>query len=152
MACAQVIGYDAAIAWAGAAGSFELNTMMPLIAYDLVQSIELLANGCRLLARRCVDGLTADRARCAQQIEQSLALVTALAPRIGYDRAAAIAQQAFEQGRTVREVAREQSGLADDELERLLDPRAMTERGIPGAREGADGPDGVVGREPGGAA
>jgi fumarate hydratase class II len=141
MACVQVIGHDAAIAWAGQAGNFELNTMMPLIAYDLLQSIELLANGCRLLATLCVDGITADRARCAELIEQSIALATVLAPRIGYDRAAAIAQQAWEQGRTVREVARERSGLTEPELQRLLDARAMTERGISGPTPPAiDGP------------
>jgi fumarate hydratase class II len=132
MVCAQVMGHDAAIAFAGAAGTLELNTMMPLIAYDLLQSIELLANACHVLSEKCVNGLEADRERCAAQLEGCLALATALAPRIGYDRAAAIAQRAWAESRTVREVAREESGLSEEELVRILDPRAMTERRIPG--------------------
>ena len=108
-------------------GNFELNVMMPLIAYDLLQSIELLANACQLLAERCIDGIEANRAHLAQVVEQSLAMCTALAPVIGYDRAAAIAEEAFESGRTVREIAVERRVLPVDELERLLDPRSMTD-------------------------
>src|SRR4051794_10605135 len=93
MICAQVIGNDATVAWGGAAGNFELNVMIPVIAYNVLQSVEILANACRLFADRCVQGITADEARCASLVEQSLALVTALNARIGYDAAAAIARE-----------------------------------------------------------
>jgi fumarate hydratase class II len=122
MVCAQVIGHDAAIAWCAAGGNFELNTMMPLLVYDLLDSIELLAAASRNFAEKCVRGIEADRARIEALVEQSLALATALVPAIGYDRAAEIAKEAARTGRTVREVAREQSGLDEEELDRLLDP------------------------------
>jgi fumarate hydratase class II len=120
---AQVMGNDAAIAFGGAFGNFELNTMMPVIAGNLLQSIELLANASRLFAVRCVAGIEADAEQCAVDVERSLALCTALTPEIGYDRAAEIAEAAHASGRTVREVARELSGLDDATLGRLLDPR-----------------------------
>jgi fumarate hydratase class II len=126
MTCAQVIGYDAAIAWSAAAGNFELNVMMPVIAYDLLESIRLLANASRNFALRCIDGLAADTARIEANIEQSLALVTALVPAIGYDRAAAIAKEAYASRRTIREVATEQSVLEPGELSKLLDPAQQT--------------------------
>jgi len=132
MVCAQVIGNDATVAWGGAAGNFELNVMMPVIAYNLLQSIEIVANVARLLAERCVDGLDAHRERCETLVEQSLALVTSLAPRIGYDKAAEIAKEAYKSGRTVREVANETSGLSPEELDEALDARAQTEGGIQG--------------------
>jgi fumarate hydratase class II len=121
--CAQVIGHDATITFGGAlGGNFELNVMLPLIAYNLLQSIELLANGSRVFARRCVAGLEADAARCEATIEQSLALGTALVPVIGYDAAARIAKEAYASGRTVREVAIESSGLDASTIAQLLDP------------------------------
>jgi fumarate hydratase class II len=122
MVCAQVIGYDAAIAWSCAAGNFELNVMMPVIAYDLLESISLLAAASRNFEERCVRGLQADRERAISFVEQSLAMTTALAPEIGYDQAAAIAKEAHASGRTVRQVAREKSGLPEDRLNELLDP------------------------------
>ena len=126
MVAAQVIGNDATIAFAGAAGSLlELNVMMPVAAYNLLQSISLLANSARNLATRCVDGLRATDNGPAL-VERGLMTTTGLAPRIGYDQAAAIAKEAFASGRTVREVARERTGLSDDELNTLLDPEAMT--------------------------
>ena len=112
MVCAQVIGHDATIGWAAAAGAFELNTMMPVIAYDLLESIELLAAASRNFAERCIAGLEANETRLRDTIEQSLALATALTPEIGYERAAALAKAAYESGRTIREVAEEQSGIA----------------------------------------
>lgn len=130
MACAQVIGNDATIAWGGAAGNFELNVMMPVIAYNLLQSVEILAGVSRLLAERCVEGLEADRERCEQMVERSLAMVTSLAPLIGYDRAAEIAKEAFRSGRTVREVAQERSGLDEQALAEALDARGQTEGGV----------------------
>jgi fumarate hydratase class II len=130
MVAAQVIGNDATIALAGLSGNFELNVMMPVIAYDLLQSIEILANVSRLLAERCVDGIEARRDRAAELVERSLALVTSLAPAIGYDRAAEIAKESWRTGRPVRELAKEAKLLPDDELERALDAYAMTEGGV----------------------
>jgi fumarate hydratase class II len=126
-AAAQVTGNDAAISLAASHGNFELNVMMPVIAYNLLQSIRLLANGSRVFARRCVTGLEADAEHCEGSIERSLAMGTALAPAIGYDRAAQISKDAYASGRTVREVARELSGLDEAALTRLLDPAAQTE-------------------------
>ncbi len=124
--CAQVIGNDAAITLGGAFGNFELNVMMPLIAHNLLQSIELLANGTRVFGRRCVVGIEANFERCGAMIEQSLAMVTALAPVIGYDHAAKIAKRAYETGQTVRAVAEQMSGLEKTQLDELLDPGRQT--------------------------
>jgi len=126
MACAQVIGYDAAIAWCCAAGNFELNVMMPVMAYDLLESIALLAAVSRNFTRRAVDGLQADRERALGFVEQSLAMCTVLAPVIGYEKAAAIAKEAYRSGRTVREVALEKSGIPEERLNQLLDPRSQS--------------------------
>jgi fumarate hydratase, class II len=126
MASAQVVGYDAAIAWCAAAGNFELNTMMPVLAYDVLESIGLLAAASRNFGERCVVGLEADRKRVDEYVEQSLALVTALVPEIGYDRAAALAKEAYASGRTIREVAGESSGIPEERLRVLLDPARQT--------------------------
>jgi fumarate hydratase, class II len=126
MVCAQVIGYDATIAWCCAAGNFELNVMMPVLAYDLLESIDLLAAGTRNFEQRCIRGLAADRSRATGFVEQSLAMCTVLAPEIGYEKAAAIAKEAYQTGRTVREVARERSGIPEARLNELLDPRTQT--------------------------
>jgi fumarate hydratase class II len=126
MACAQVIGNDATIAWGGAAGNFELNVMTPVMAYNLLQSVQILANGCRLFAARCVEGLEPNVDRCNELVEQSLAMVTALAPRIGYDASAAIAKESVKTGKTVRQLCLEKNVLPADELAQLLDPRGMT--------------------------
>jgi fumarate hydratase class II len=122
MVCAQVIGHDATIAWCGAAGTFELNVMMPILAYDLLESGQLLAAATRNFAERLVDGLAADNERIAALVENSLATATALAPTIGYDNAAAIVKEAYRTRRTVREVALEKSGLSEDQLKEALDP------------------------------
>jgi fumarate hydratase, class II len=116
MVCAQVVGHDAAIAWCGAAGNFELNVMMPLIAYDLLDSIDLLASATENFARRLIAGLEADRERASGFVEQSLGMGTALAPEIGYENAAALVKEAYATGKTVREVT-------PDQLRHLLDPR-----------------------------
>jgi len=126
MVCAQVQGNDLAVALGGQGGHFELNTMMPLMAHDLLQSLELLARGSRLFAERCVKGLTAEEARCAELVERSLAMVTTLAPALGYDRAAALAKEAYATGRTIRELVREKGLMPEEELTRLLDARRMT--------------------------
>jgi fumarate hydratase class II len=124
---AQVIGNDATIAHANALGSsFELNVMMPVMTHNLLQSIELLAAGSRVFAEKCVTGLEADTERCTAYVEQSLALCTALVPEIGYDAAAKIAKEAAASGRTIREVAREMSGLDESKLNELLDARKQT--------------------------
>ncbi|MEM7481449.1 MAG: class II fumarate hydratase [Acidobacteriota bacterium] len=130
MVSAQVIGNDTTIALAGMSGIFELNVMMPVIAYNLLQSIEILANGSRLMAERCVDGITARRERAAELVEKSLAMVTSLAPRIGYDQAAEIAKESWKTGRTVRELMQEKKLLSDDELEKALDAYDMTDGGL----------------------
>jgi len=128
-AAAQVIGNDATIAFAGSGlgSTFELNVMMPVMAYNLLQSIDLLAKAARVFADRSVAGLEANRERSAALVEQSLAMCTSLAPKIGYDKAAEIAKESFKTGKTVRELAREKKILPEDQLEKTLDPRRMTQ-------------------------
>jgi fumarate hydratase class II len=124
---AQVIGNDATIAWAGGFGStFELNVMMPVMAYNLLQSIDLLSNAARVFADRCVAGLEANMKRCEELVEQSLAMCTSLAPLIGYDKAAEIAKESFKSGKTVRQIAVEMKLLSAGDLEKALDPKRMT--------------------------
>ncbi len=122
---AQVIGADQVVLQAGLGGSFELNTMLPVAGYNLVTAIEILGNATRNFAERCVRGLEAT-SRGPQLVEQGLAIVTGLVPKIGYDRAAAIAKEAAESGRTIREVAAERTGLSPEELDEALDPFRMT--------------------------
>ncbi len=133
---AQVIGNDAAVTFSGTYGEFELNTMLPVTAYNLLQSISLLASACRVFSKRCITGLDADREKCEGNIEQSLAMCTALAPVIGYDQAAKIAKVAYDTGRTVRQVALETSGIPKAKLDELLDPKSQTEPGHTGASAG----------------
>ncbi len=127
---AFVIGADATVTVCGQAGNFELNAMMPVMAYQLLESIRIMAAAVRQFSDRCVSGIRADVERCAGAIEQSLALCTALAPAIGYDAAAAIAQEAYATGKTVREIARQRNLLPEDTLARLLDPVRMTRPGV----------------------
>jgi fumarate hydratase, class II len=130
MVAAQVVGNDATITLAGMSGHFDLNVMMPLIAYDLLESILILANASRLLAEKCVDGIEANRERCAELVERSLAMVTSLVPKIGYDAAAEIAKESVRTGKTVRELCVEKNVLPPDELAEALDPWGQTEGGI----------------------
>jgi len=124
---AQVVGNDATVAWAGAWGStFELNVMMPVMAFNILQSIELLARAAQVFADRCVAGLEADAKRCQTLVEQSLAMCTSLAPSIGYDKAAEIAKESFKTGKTVRQVAAEKKLMSPEQLDRALDARRMT--------------------------
>ena len=132
MVAAQVVGNDAAITWGGANGNFELNVMMPMMAHNLLQSIELLSSAATVLNEKCVAGLEADAARATELLERNIIIITALAPKIGYDLAADIAKTAFAENRGVREVAAEKSGLSAEELEAALDLRAMTEGGLTG--------------------
>jgi len=123
--CARVIGNDACITLGGLGGYFELNTMMPLMAASMLESIELLGRALTLFSERCLAGLQVNRQRCEELLEQSLALVTALVPAIGYDRAAELAKQAHAAGKTIRELLLTEKLLPAEELERLLDPRQM---------------------------
>jgi fumarate hydratase class II len=126
MVCATVIGNDTAITIGGQHGNFELNVMMPMMAYHLIESIRLLTNSVENLVSRCVNGIVANKERAESLIENSLAMVTALVPKIGYDAAAMIAKEAYLSGKTVRQIAMEQKVLPKDELERVLDPMRQT--------------------------
>jgi fumarate hydratase class II len=129
MVVAQVVGNDAVVTFAGAAGSvFELNLMMPVAAHNLLQSIDLLAAASRNLADQCVSGIT-ETGHGPAMVERGLMLATALAPAIGYDAAADLAKAAYKEGKTIRELALERTGLGPEEIDRLLDPAAMTEPG-----------------------
>ncbi len=126
MVAAQVMGNDVTITIAGQSGNFELNVMLPLITYNLLQSIELLASASSNLTDQCVVGIKTTE-RGPELVEKGLMLATALAPEIGYDRAAEISKEAYKTGRTIREVAREKTDLSEVELDKLLDARKMTE-------------------------
>jgi len=126
---AQVIGNDTAVMISCRDSILELNVMMPLIAHNILESIRILTAAIETFADRCVSGITANIERCDEMVETSLAMCTALAPKIGYDRAAEIAKEAFATGRTVRDVAREMKVLPDAELDEVLDPTLMTEPG-----------------------
>ncbi|MGH7853245.1 MAG: class II fumarate hydratase [Candidatus Binatia bacterium] len=129
---AHVIGCDATITLCGQGGNFELNTMMPIMSLRLLEAIQFSANVAKAFTEKCVAGISADRVRCGEMVEQSLAMATALAPVIGYESAAKIAQEALATGRTIRQVAQDKKLLAAEELTKLLDPWRMTEPGIPG--------------------
>lgn len=131
MVCAQVIGNDVTVTLGGQAANFELIVMMPVMAYNLLQSIELLATASNNFAAKCIEGIKANEERCKSLIEESLAMCTALAPEIGYEAAAALAKEAYKSGKTVRQIAKEQHVLPDRRLAELLDPWRMTEPGGP---------------------
>ena len=130
MVCAQVIGNDAAITVGGQSGNFQLNVMLPMIGYNLVQSLEILSNASRLLADSAIDGFTVRSDRINEALERNPILVTALNSVIGYDKGAATAKQAYKQGRPIREVALETTGLSEQEIDRLLDPLDLAKGGI----------------------
>jgi len=119
-AAVQVMGNDTTIMIGGQAGNFELNVMLPVIAYNLLQSIDLLSSGADVLAEKCIDGIGANRGNCAGNIEKSLALATYLVPHIGYDKAAAIANKAHETGKTIIQVASEEEILSEKELKKIF--------------------------------
>ena len=131
LVAAQVIGHDTAITLGGLGGYFELNLMMPLLAYDLLRSITWLGRAVRAFTERCVAGIEVNVERCREGVERSLAMATALAPRLGYDAAAEIAKEAHRTGRTVREVAERRTDLSAEELDAALDPLRMTAPGLP---------------------
>ncbi len=121
----QVIGNDTAIAFGGASGLLDLNVMLPMMAHNLLESERLLANVCRIFADKCIAGLTANRKKCADQIEWSMSMVTSLVPKIGYNKAAEIAKQAIAEGKTVRRICLDMNILPEAELNALLDPQTM---------------------------
>jgi fumarate hydratase, class II len=125
MVAAQVMGNDATVSVAGQSGNFQLNVMLPVIAHNLLQSTELLANASRLLADRAVAGFTVNEARLREALDRNPILVTALNPIIGYEQGAAIAKKAYAEGRAVIDVALEETDLPEAELRRLLDPGKM---------------------------
>jgi fumarate hydratase class II len=130
MVSAQVIGNDATVALAGQSGNFQLNVMLPVVAHNLLQSIDILANAVRLLADKAIMGFEVNEAAIDRTLAQNPILVTALNPVIGYELGAAVAKKAYAEGRPVKDVAREMTDLSDEELDRLLDPAALTEGGI----------------------
>jgi len=134
--CAQVIGNDTAICWGGANGNLELNVMMPMIAHNILENIRLLTGVSRVFQDKCVSGITANRAHCEELVERSMALVTSLAPIIGYDRASEIAKESAKTGKTVREISKSKNLMTDSELDKALDPIAMTKPGGEGSTGG----------------
>ncbi|OUC04950.1 aspartate ammonia-lyase, partial [Litorilinea aerophila] len=133
MVCAQVMGNDVTIGVAGQSGNFQLNVMLPVIAYNLLQSIQLLANGSRVLADKAIRDFTVNEERIAALVGRNPILVTALNPIIGYEKAAQLAKKAYAEGRSIKEVALEMTDLSSEELDRILDPRKLTEGGIQAA-------------------
>ncbi|MGM0398765.1 MAG: class II fumarate hydratase [Halobacteriota archaeon] len=126
----QVVGNDAAVAAGAAEGQIDLNLYKPILANNFLQSARLIANGSDVFAEKFVDKLEADREECEEQVEQSMALATALNPTIGYDKASEVAKEALKQGKTIREVVLEKGYLTEDEADEVIDPEKMTERGI----------------------
>ena len=130
--CLWVIGADLSITLGGLQSFFELNVGMPLIGAQMLESVHLLSAAARNFADKCVQGIEADSDRCGSLVEQSLAMCTPLAPVIGYDKAAEIAKKAYKEGKTVREIARKESGLSEKQLDEIFNLRALTEPGIRG--------------------
>jgi fumarate hydratase class II len=135
MVCAQVMGNHTTITVAGQSGNFEINVMMPVTAYNILQSVSLLAAAARNFTEQCIRGLQAT-SRGPEMVERGLAICTSLAPIIGYDAAANISKLAYKTGKTIREVAREQTNLSDEDLDRILDPASMTRPGLEGGPAG----------------
>jgi aspartate ammonia-lyase len=132
--CYQALGLDVTVAMAAEAGQLELNVMMPVITHNIVFALMIVGNATRVFAERCIEGVTADAAQCAHWLERSPALVTALAPKLGYAEAAKLAKEAVATGLTVRQLVVERGILKGRELEEVLDLRAMTELGVPGGK------------------
>jgi aspartate ammonia-lyase len=132
MVCFQIIGGDGVISSAAQAGQLELNVMMPVIAFNLDFMIRILASALKEVKARCIDGIVANAERCRQYAEESIALVTALSPHIGYDRASEVAQKALKEGMTLREIIAREALLSSEKVDEILDPMKMTEPGIAG--------------------
>ncbi len=136
MVCAQVIGNDATITIAAQSGNFQLNVMLPVVALNLLQSVEILANAVRLLADKAIAGFRVREDKIKQALDKNPILVTALNAVIGYDKGAATAKQAYKQGRPILDVALETTGLPKAKLQKLLDPMALTKGGVHGGSGG----------------
>jgi fumarate hydratase class II len=134
--CARVFGNDATVTWAAANGNFELNVMMPVLAHAMLESCRLIANVVNVFREKCIEGLQANVPRCNELVEYSMAMVTSLAPIIGYDKAAEIAKASAKTGKTVRELCREMNVLPEAELTKALDPYEMTKPGGEGSAGG----------------
>jgi fumarate hydratase class II len=134
--CAQVFGNDTTVCWGGATGQLELNVMMPVMAHNVLESIRLLSNVARAFQDKCISGIIANRDRCNELVELSMAMVTSLAPLIGYDRAAEIAKESAATGKTIRQICCERQVLPEDQLNRALDPVEMTKPGGEGSAGG----------------
>ena len=132
---AQVIGNDATVSIAGQSGNFEINVMMPVAAYNLLQSIELISNASENMAVQCIDGLKST-SKGPEMVEKGLAIVTTLVPYIGYDRSADLAHKAQETGLTIKEIALKETDLSAEQLDTILDPESMTEPGVSGVSIG----------------
>lgn len=132
MVAARVIGNDTTITIAGQSGNFQLNVMLPVIAYSVLESLSLLASAARQLADQAIAGFTVNKARIAEALDRNPILVTALNPVIGYEKGAAIAKKAYAEGKPIREVAQKMTNLSPEELARLLDPAELTKGGIKG--------------------
>ena len=130
MVAAQVIGNDSAITVGGQSGNFQLNVMLPLVALNLLQSLDILSSASRLLADRAISGFRVRKENIRSVLDRNPVLVTALNPVIGYERGAQIAKRAYAEGRPVKEVALEMTDLSEEELDRLLDPVKLTRGGI----------------------
>jgi fumarate hydratase class II len=139
MACARVMGHDTAIGIAGASGNFQLNVMLPLIADSLLDSIQLMSNACRALADKAIAGMELNRPQLEAALARNPILVTALNPIIGYEKGAAIAKRAYAEGRTLLDVALEETNLDEETLRRLLDPAVLAQGGIQAGMTGAGG-------------
>jgi len=135
--CFQVIGCDITVAMAAEHGQLELNVMMPVIAHNVLLSMQILTNAIRVLAEKCVAGITANEAMCSYWVERSAALATALAPQIGYAAAADISKRSVRDGTLIREMVKAEGIIPADEVDQVLDLRKMTEIGVPGGKHGS---------------
>ncbi|MGI8509288.1 MAG: aspartate ammonia-lyase [Gemmatimonadaceae bacterium] len=134
--CFQIIGLDACVAAAAEHGQLELNVMMPVIAYNVLLAEHILRTSCRVFAEKCIDGIEANAAQCAYWVERSAALATALAPQIGYARAADISKRSVKEGVLIRDLVKREHVLPDAEIDEALDLKKMTEIGVPGGAHG----------------
>jgi fumarate hydratase class II len=134
--CYQVVGNDACVGTAAEHGQLELNVMMPVIAYNVLLSMQILTSTARVFDERCVRGIEANEEQCRYWVERSAALATALAPQIGYARAAELSKQSVKEGVLIRDLVRREKVLPEDEIDEVLDVRKMTEIGVPGGAHG----------------
>jgi fumarate hydratase, class II len=135
--CFQVVGCDTTVSMAAEHGQLELNVMMPVIAFNVLLSMRILTNSARIFTEKCVKGIEANREMCEYWVERSAALATALAPQIGYAKAAEISKRSVKEGMLIRELVRKEGILPEDQIDEVLDLKKMTEIGVPGGAHGA---------------